>query len=32
MLQTLPMTLAEVRARNTSANLPNEILQVIHSL
>ena len=32
MLQRLPLALAEVKAGNTSENLPNEIRQIIYSL
>ena len=32
MLQRLPIALARVRARNTSENLLNEILQTIYNL
>ena len=32
MLQRLPITLAQVKAGNTSENLLNEIRQIIHSL
>ena len=31
MLQRLPLTLAQVKAGNTSENLLNEILQLIYS-
>ena len=31
-LQILPITLAQVKAGNTSENILNEILQIIHSL
>ena len=32
MLQRLPIALAQVRAGNTSENLPNEIRQILYSL
>ena len=32
MLQRLPITLAQVKAGNTSENLPNQIRQIIYSL
>ena len=32
MLQTLPTAFAQVKAGNTSENLPNEIRQIIYSL
>ena len=32
MLQKLPIAIAQVKAGNTSENLPNEIHQIIHSL
>ena len=32
MLQRLPMTIAQVKAANTSENLLNEIIQIIYSL
>ena len=32
MLQRLPIALAQVKARNTSENLLNEIRQIIYSL
>ena len=32
MLQRLPIALAQVKARNTSENLLNEICQIIYSL
>ena len=32
MLQRLPITLAQVKAGNTSENLLNEIFQIIYSL
>ena len=32
MLQRLPVTLAQVKAGNTSENLPNEIRQIIYYL
>ena len=32
MLQRLPITLAQVKAGNTSENLPNELRQVVYFL
>ena len=32
MLQRLPIALTQVKADNTSGNLPNEIRQIIYSL
>ena len=32
MLQRLPITLAQIKAGNTSKNLLNEICQIIYSL
>ena len=32
MLQRLPITLAQVKAADTSENLPNETRQIIYSL
>ena len=32
MLQRLPVALAQVKAGNTSENLPNKIRQIIYSL
>ena len=32
MLERLPIALAQVKAGNTSENLPNEITQIIYSL